>query len=220
MDQSEKYSIIIIDDHPLIRRGIKDLISMDDAFEVIAEAENGRMGLELAISLSVDIILLDLNMDEMNGLQTLQAMKAKGIDSRIIILTVSDNEQDIVATLRAGADGYLLKDMEPEDMLIRLHQVMQGHVVLSPKISELIVRGLHEERQKQSRQDAELTKRENEILLLISKGMSNKRIAKKLNIVESTVKVHVKHVLKKLNLNSRVEAAVWVVAQYKKKVKK
>jgi len=217
MSQSEKYSIIIIDDHPLIRRGIKDLISMDEAFIVVAEADNGRTGLHLAKSASADIILLDLNMDEMDGLQTLQAMKAAGVDSRIIILTVSDNEHDIVATLRAGADGYLLKDMEPEDMLARLHEVVQGHIVLSPKISELIVRGLHEETQQQSRQDAELTKREAEILVLISKGMSNKRIAKKLNIVEATVKVHVKHVLRKLNLSSRVEAAVWVVEQRKKK---
>jgi len=217
MSQNEKHSIIIIDDHPLIRRGIKDLVNMDDDFNVIAEAENGREGLQLAISLSADIILLDLNMNDMNGLQTLQAMKAEGIDSRIVILTVSDNEADIVTTLRAGADGYLLKDMEPEDMLERLHQVVQGHVVLSPKISELIVRGLQEETQKQIRQKDELTKREEEILLLISKGMSNKRIAKKLTIVESTVKVHVKHLLKKLNLNSRVEAAVWAVEQRKKK---
>ena len=209
------YSIIIIDDHPLIRRGIKALSSMDDAFQVIAESDNGADGLELAKTHQPDIILLDLNMQKMDGLQTLQAMKAADIDSKIIILTVSDNVKDIVATLRAGADGYLLKDMEPEDMLERLHQVVEGHIVMSQKVSELMVRGLHEESQNESRKTAELTQREEEILSLIAKGLSNKVIARKLNIVESTVKVHVKHLLKKLNLRSRVEAAVWAVEQSK-----
>ncbi|MCW9012357.1 MAG: two-component system response regulator NarL [Gammaproteobacteria bacterium] len=209
------YSVIIIDDHPLIRRGIKDLSSMDNTFQVIAEADNGAAGLELAKIHQPDIILLDLNMDKMDGLQTLKAMKAADIDSKIIILTVSNNEKDIVSTLRAGADGYLLKDMEPEDMLEQLHQVIDGHIVMSQKVSELVVRGLYEESQNESRKSAELTQREKEILSLIAKGLSNKLIARELDIVESTVKVHVKHLLKKLNLRSRVEAAVWAVEQQK-----
>ncbi len=210
------YSILVIDDHPLIRRGIKDLVSMDDSFEVIGEADNGLTGLELATSLQPDIILLDFNMEKMNGLETLLAIKATDSNSRVIILTVSDNEKNIVSTLRAGADGYLLKDMEPEDMLERLHQVVHGHIVLSQKVSELMVRGLHEESRKDSRENTDLTNREEEILLLIAKGMSNKEIARKLKIVETTVKVHVKNLLKKLHLRSRVEAAVWAVERDKK----
>ena len=210
------YSILVIDDHPLIRRGIKDLVSMDDSFEVIGEADNGLTGVELATSLQPDIILLDFNMEKMNGLETLLAIKATDSNSRVIILTVSDNEKNIVSTLRAGADGYLLKDMEPEDMLERLHQVVHGHVVLSQKVSELMVRGLHEESRKDSRENTDLTNREEEILLLIAKGMSNKEIARKLKIVETTVKVHVKNLLKKLHLRSRVEAAVWAVERDKK----
>jgi len=210
------YSIIVIDDHPLIRRGIKDLVCIDDAFTVIGEADNGNDGLQLVISLQPDIILLDLNMQVMDGLATLQAIKSAGIQSRVIILTVSDNEKDIVATLRAGADGYLLKDMEPEDMLERLHQVIDGHIVLSQKVSELVARGLHQEQQNKSRKEAELTRREEEILMHISKGLSNKHIARELNIVEGTVKVHVKHLFRKLNLRSRVEAAVWVVERNSK----
>jgi two-component system, NarL family, nitrate/nitrite response regulator NarL len=216
MSKSFVYKIIIIDDHPLIRRGIKDLVSMDESFEVVGESDNGINGFDLVVSLQPDIVLLDLNMDKMNGLKTLQNMKAAEINSRIIILTVSDNEKDIVATLRAGADGYLLKDMEPEDMLDRLHQVVEGHIVLSQKVSELVVRGLHEESRNMMRNDADLTEREDEILSLISKGLSNKHIARKLNIVEGTVKVHVKHLLRKLNLRSRVEAAVWAVEQKNK----
>ncbi len=209
------HSIIVIDDHPLIRRGIKDLVCIDDSFSVIGEADNGSDGLDLAKSLQADIILLDLNMQIMDGLQTLKAIKSADIDSKVIILTVSDNEKDIVATLRAGADGYLLKDMEPEDMLERLHQVIDGHIVLSQKVSELVARGLHQEQQNATRKDAELTKREEEILFHISKGLSNKHIARKLDIVEATVKVHVKHLLRKLNLRSRVEAAVWAIEQQK-----
>lgn len=211
------YSILVIDDHPLIRRGIKDLVAMDSSFEVIGEADNGASGLELARELQPDIVLLDFNMDKMNGLETLEAMKNAQLDCRIIILTVSDNEKNIVSTLRAGADGYILKDMEPEDMLKNLHQVVDGHIVLSKKVSELIVRGLHEESRKESRNNAELTHREKETLQLISKGMSNKEIARQLSIVETTVKVHVKNLLKKLNLRSRVEAAVWAVEQSKNK---
>ncbi len=212
------HSILVIDDHPLIRRGIKALTSMDDSFTVIGEADNGLKGLELSQSLNPDIILLDFNMEKMNGLQTLQAIKKTDFDGRIIILTVSDNEKNIVSTLRAGADGYLLKDMEPEDMLDRLHQVVNGHIVLSDKVSELIARGLHEESKAESRDEAMLTNREEEILSLIAKGLSNKVIAKKLKIVEGTVKVHVKHLFRKLNLRSRVEAAVWVVEKQNKMI--
>ncbi|VAW72573.1 Nitrate/nitrite response regulator protein [hydrothermal vent metagenome] len=207
------HSIIIIDDHPLIRRGIKDLITIDDSFEFTGEADTGEKGIEIALALQPDIILLDLNMEKMNGLETLQAIKATEIDAHVVILTVSDNEKDIVAALRAGADGYLLKDMEPEDMLKRLHDVIEGHIVLSQKVSEVIIQGLHEEAQNKTRQQATLTRREQQILSLISKGLSNRRIAHKLNIVEGTVKVHVKHLLRKLNLRSRVEAALWVVEQ-------
>ena len=205
------YSILVIDDHPLIRRGIKALAMMDDAFELIAEADNGPDGIELARSLQPDIILLDFNMEKMNGLETLEAIKKTDINSRIIILSVSDNEKNIVSTLRAGADGYLLKDMEPEDMLTRLHQVVNGQIILSDKVSDLVVRGLQEE----SRKTVKLTGREDEILQLIAKGMSNKLIARELNIVESTVKVHVKHLLRKLKLRNRLEAAIWMLEQNK-----
>jgi len=209
MNEHDINSILIIDDHPLLRRGISNLVSMDQSFQVVAEASNGTEGLEFALSLKPDIILLDLNMEVMDGLQTLKALKATELDSRIVILTVSDNEKDVVATLRAGADGYLLKDMEPEDMLARLHQVVNGQIILSDKVSELVVRGLHRE----SRETVSLTGREKEILELIAKGLSNKLIARELDIVESTVKVHVKHLLRKLKLRNRLEAAIWVIEQ-------
>lgn len=210
-DNNQHFSILVIDDHPLLRRGIHNLTGMDEQFYVAAEAASGEQGIELALELDPDLILLDLNMSGMDGLQTLKKLREHNIRGQVVILTVSDQQKDIVACLQEGADGYLLKDMEPEDMLQRLHKVMQGHVVLSEKVSDIMARGLHKQAAMTATKTEELTEREEEILQLIAKGYSNKHIARELDIVEGTVKVHVKHLLRKLNLRSRVEAAVWVV---------
>ncbi len=203
--------VILIDDHPLFRKGAAQLIAMDPALELIAEAASGEEGVVLATHHRPDLVLLDLNMKGMDGIATLKAMREADLDCRIVILTVSDNEKDVVAALRAGADGYLLKDMEPEDILERLRMAARGHLVLSDAVSELIARALREEAPPESAEEAGLTPREIDILRLIAEGLSNKRIARALGIVEGTVKVHVKHILRKLKLRSRVEAAVWVV---------
>ena len=203
--------VIIIDDHPLFRKGAAQLVDMEPSLEFAGEAASGEEGLTLARRRQPDLILLDLNMKGMDGLATLKALRQAGCEARIIMLTVSDNEQDVVAALRAGADGYLLKDMEPEDIIAHLHRAGQGHIVLSESISELIARALRQERPPATFREAGLTARESEILRLISKGMSNKLIARALGIAEGTVKVHVKHLLRKLALRSRVEAAVWAV---------
>jgi two-component system nitrate/nitrite response regulator NarL len=150
-------------------------------------------------------------MKGIDGLQTLKAIKAADPDCRVIILSVSDSEEDVVAALRAGADGYLLKDMEPEELLERVLAAAQGQFVIGDNVAALIARALREEAKPRSPEDAGLTERETEILGLIADGLSNKLIARRLNITEGTVKVHVKHILKKLNLRSRVEAAVWAV---------
>ena len=203
--------VIIIDDHPLFRKGASHLVNMEDSLEFVGEAASGEEGIVLALETRPDLILLDLNMKGMDGLETLTKLREKGCDARIIILTVSNDERDVVSVLRAGADGYLLKDMEPEDILKELHRAGHGHIVLSDSISQLIARSLREEALPKTVDKAGLTEREKEILGLIAKGMSNKLIALKLGIVESTVKVHVKHMLRKLSLRSRVEAAVWAV---------
>lgn len=209
------HTIIVIDDHPLFRKGVADLLTMDDSLELIGDASSGQEGLELAAAKNPDLILLDLHMKGMNGLETLKAIKELELDSRVIILTVSDDEGDVVAALRLGADGYLLKDMEPEDTLEQLHTAAKGRLVISDKLTELIARALRGEPQPRGPGEAGLTDREQQILKLIADGLSNKLIARKLDISEGTVKVHVKHLLKKLNLRSRVEAAVWVVNRRK-----
>lgn len=204
--------MLVIDDHPLFRKGVADLIAMDETLTLIGEAASGEEGLELAKQLQPDLILLDLNMKGMDGIDTLKAIKDIDLDARVVMLTVSDHEENVLAALRAGADGYLLKDMEPEEILERLRHAATGKMVISDNLTELLARALCEEPHPRDADSAGLTERENQILELIARGLSNKHIARELDITEGTVKVHVKHLLKKLNLRSRVEAAVWAVS--------
>ncbi len=209
---SEITTLIAIDDHPLFRKGVSDLIGMEKSLTMVGEAANGEEGLVLAREVNPDLILLDLNMKGMDGIATLKEIKKAELDSRVIMLTVSDHEEDVVAALRAGADGYLLKDMEPEDTLDYLRQAAAGKVVISERLTALLAHALrHESSHPSDLNQAGLTAREDQILKLIAQGLSNKMIARKLDITEGTVKVHVKHLLKKLNLRSRVEVAVWAV---------
>jgi len=206
-------SILIVDDHPLFRKGAVELIALDAGLCLAGEAASGRQGLELARVTRPDLILLDINMKDMNGLEALQAIRAERLEALVVVLTVSDSEEDVVAALQAGADGYLLKDMEPEAILERLHAALDGHLVVSDALTELIARALRDQGRGSKPNTVALTAREREILRLLGKGLSNKRIAQALEITESTVKVHVKHLLKKLKLRSRVEAALWVTRQ-------
>ena len=214
MTENQRYTLIAIDDHPLFRKGVADLIDMDDTLELVGEAPGGEEGLRLARELAPDVILLDINMKGMDGLETLAAIKRLDLDSRVLMLTVSDSERDVITALRNGADGYLLKDMEPEDMLDYLRQAVEGRIVVSPRLTELMAKALKNDSLPPEEVDiASLTDREREILDLIAKGLSNKLIARELDITEGTVKVHVKHLLRKLNLRSRVEAAVWALTR-------
>ncbi len=218
MDNSAGYKIIAIDDHPLFRKGLEDLIAMDESLELIGEAASGQEGLRLARQLSPDLILLDINMKEMDGLETLKAIKEQELDARVLMLTVSDNEEDVVTALRNGADGYLLKDMEPEDTLQAIRDAIRGKLVMSDRLTQLIAVALRSDAVvPTSVNEAGLTEREQQILELIAQGKSNKVIARELDISEGTVKVHVKHLLKKLNLRSRVEAAVWALKSSERK---
>jgi two-component system nitrate/nitrite response regulator NarL len=206
------HSIITIDDHPLFRKGLADLIEMDDTMMLAGEASNGPEGLRLAKQLRPELILLDINMKGISGIEILQAIKRDDPDARVVMLTVSDNEEDVLAALRLGADGYLLKDMEPEEILHCLHQAVQGTLVISDSLTRLLAQALRDEgRAVMPAAGVALTNREREILEQIACGLSNKLIAGELAISEGTVKVHVKNLLKKLNLHSRVEAAVWAL---------
>ncbi len=207
----EAASILLIDDHPMLRNGVKQLIALDASLQLTGEASDGVQGVALAEQHDPDLILLDLNMPGMNGLDTLIQLRTIDLSGRIVVFSVSNNEEDVVNALKHGADGYLLKDMEPEDLLKALHQAAAGQMVLSEKLTNVLVASLRDSRVAEERDVEQLTRRERDILQLITLGMTNKAIARKLSITESTVKVHVKHLLKKMKLRSRVEAAVWAL---------
>ena len=211
--QEHRQRLLIIDDHPLFRRGVMQLVRMAPEFDVVGEGSSGAEGISLAQALDPDMILLDLNMKDMNGIEVLKAIKDKGSDARVVMLTVSDQAEDLVAALRAGADGYLLKEMEPEDLLAKLREAAAGHMTLTERLAGLLAHSLREDTRPKTPDEAGLTDQEGRILDLIAAGKSNKLIARELDIAEGTVKVHVKHLLRKLNLRSRVEAAVWAVEQ-------
>ena len=199
----EKLRVLIIDDHPLMRRGIKQLVELDDCFEVVADVGNGAEGITAALQTQPDLIILDLNMKGLSGLDTLKGLRAEEVDARILILTVSDAKNDIYTLIDAGADGYLLKDTEPDVLLSQIKRIAQGEVILSDSIKNLLL----ERKQVQDPIDT-LTEREMDVLRLIATGLSNKQIAGQLFISEETVKVHIRNLLRKLNVHSRVAATV------------
>lgn len=209
MNPEDVQTLMIVDDHPLFRKGVIQLIQATPEFRYVGEAASGREGIRQALALHPDMILLDLNMKDMNGVEVLKAIKDAGLDSRVIMLTVSDQAEDLIAALQAGADGYLLKDMEPEDLMTRLVDAAHGKIAITDRMTQLLAVSLRERARPRTVDDAGLTDQESKILNLLAEGKSNKLIAKELGITEGTVKVHVKHLLKKLNLRSRVEAAVW-----------
>lgn len=207
------HRVLVIDDHPLLRKGIGQLLALqpERGFELAAEAGSGQAGLEAATSLQPDLILLDLEMPEMGGIETLRALREHGVAVPIIILTASARDEDIAESLSLGASGYLLKDMDPERLLESLSRVVDGEIVISPALTKTLCRAM---RRYQGNSDitlGRLTAREREILTLLARGFSNKLMARELDITEGTAKVHVRNLLRKMKLRTRVEAAVWAV---------
>ncbi|TXK94189.1 two-component system response regulator NarL [Methylococcaceae bacterium HT1] len=213
MTEKPYASVIIIDDHPLLRKGLGQLLEFEPELKLLAEASNGEQGLALAMQNEPDLIILDLNMPGMSGIDTLIALRDAGITSRILMLTVSDNVNDISQAIQAGADGYLLKDMEPELLLEEIKKAAIGQMVIDARLTKQLVDALPVRQADPESKLADLTSRELEVATLLAEGQSNKQIAKELEISQETVKVHVKHVLNKLKLNSRVKVALYMVQQ-------
>ncbi len=186
---------------------------MDPEIQVVGEAADKAGAIAMAREHEPDLILLDLNLKQESGIDILAALKEEDASRRVVMLTVSDAPDDLMQAIRVGADGYLLKDMEPEDLLARLREALTGKTVISDALAGRLAAALRAEAQDTSRKSERdlslLTDREQAVLRCVADGQSNKLIARTLNITEGTVKVHVKHLLKKLNFRSRVEAAVW-----------
>ena len=208
MIPSAPHRLLLVDDHPMMRRGIRQMLELEDDLHVVGEAGNGEEALALIHSLKPDLVLLDNNMPQMNGLETLRRLRSLDCTAKVLLFTVSDAEDDIRDALRLDADGYLLKDMEPELLVQYIRDALAGELVISPGLTQAMAQAL---RSAPRQATVELIERERQVLKSIASGYSNKVIGHKLGITEGTVKVHVKNLLHKLGLRSRVEAAVWAM---------
>ena len=205
--------IVLVDDHALCRTGLSDLLRQRGGMDVLAALGDLAQVAPTLREHKPDLVVLDLRMPGTDGLTLLRSLRAEGIDTPALILTMSDSEQDLAAALRAGARGYLLKDMEPEDVVQAISAAARGELVVAPAMTLKLAQMLQAGPRAANRHDllASLTERERQILEHLARGESNKTIARALDISHDTVKLHVRHILAKLNLSSRVEAAVFAV---------
>ena len=205
--------IVLVDDHALCRNGLTDLLQHRGNMQVVAALGDTERVLPTLLDLKPDLVVLDLRMPGTDGLTLLRRLRAGGCDTPALFLTMSDSEADLAAALRAGARGYLLKDMEPEDVIASIARAAGGELAVAPAMTLKLAQMLQRGGKGSDRSDllGSLTEREREILEHLSRGESNKAIARALDISHDTVKLHVRHILSKLNLSSRVEAAVFAV---------
>lgn len=205
--------ILLIDDHALFRMGLEGLLERR-GIQIVAATGDGREGLRLAHEVDPDVVLLDMRMPDLNGLEVLLRLRESGFKKPIVILTTSNEERDLVECLRNGAQGYLLKDMEPDALVNALREIVAGKTVVAQDLTGVlakVVQGATTGTQESASPFADLTPRKREILCLLAEGQSNKVIARNLGISDGTVKLHVKAILRKLGIHSRVEAAVMAV---------
>jgi DNA-binding NarL/FixJ family response regulator len=196
--------LVVVDDHALFRRGLVGLLNDIPETVVVGEAGNGREALRVIQDERPDLVLLDVNMPEMDGIQTVEQLRKLDPAVRILMLTISEHEEDLLAAIRMGADGYLLKNTEPEDLRKAILYVSQGDGALSPEVTATVMRALA--RQKDIATQAPLSDREMEVLDCLSIGQTTSQIATRLFISENTVKTHVRHILEKLEASNRTEA--------------
>lgn len=206
--------VLIVDDHTLFRSGIRLLLQRQKGFEVVGEAGDGLEGVKLAKRLKPEVVLLDLHMPGTGGLEALQLLKEELPQTQVVMLTVSEDAQDLLEALQLGARGYLLKNIETDFLLDSIRRAASGESVMSPQMAGRLAEAVRMPQKNSKAAVAETNKlspREAEIIVMLAAGASNKEIARKLELAESTVKIHVQGILRKLNLTSRVQAAVFAV---------
>lgn len=207
--------ILIVDDHTLFRSGIKLVLQRHEGFKVVGEAGDGLEGVKRAIQLKPDVVLLDLHMPGIGGLEALRLLKEDIPETQVVMLTVSEETEDLLEALRAGASGYLLKNIDTEFLLESIQNAARGESVLSPKITRKLIDFLRMPHEADVAvadvSPGKLSPREREVIIMLARGYSNKEIARVLNLSESTIKIHVQGILRKLNLAKRVQAAVYAM---------
>lgn len=195
--------IVVVDDHALFRAGLIGLLEDMPEFKVVGEASNGEEAIPIIRDLKPDVVLLDVNMPVMNGVDAVEEIK-KHVKTHIIMLTISRQEDDLFAAIAAGADGYILKNAEPEDLRKAIHNVVEGKSVLSPEVTRPVLKALANASLPVS--DRLVSRREIEVLECLSQGLTTHQIAERLFVSENTVKTHIRHILEKLGAANRAEA--------------
>jgi two-component system nitrate/nitrite response regulator NarL len=208
---AEQLRIVLVDDHTLFRKGLAELLEREGAVKVSAITGNPAEVAGLLRTYNPDVLILDLNIGGTDGIQVMQELRANAFMLPVLLLTVSEAEEDMARALRNGANGYLLKSMEPDELVDAIIRAARGETVVAPAMTAKLVRMLDGKNNSATSLLESLTQREREILKHLAKGESNKAIARELDISYDTVKLHVRHILAKLNLSSRVEAAVFAV---------
>jgi DNA-binding NarL/FixJ family response regulator len=201
---STRVRVIVVDDHTLFRRGLISLLSDFDDIQVVGEAGDGNQAVDLISIAKPDVVLLDLNMPVMNGISTLAAVRALNLPVHILMLTISQADEDLIGAIRSGADGYLLKNTEPEELRKSILRVYHGQAVLSPEVTASVLHALS--RKTSTSSPSLLSDRELEVLYCLSDGLSTSQIGSRLFISENTVKTHIRHILEKLESSNRAEA--------------
>jgi two-component system nitrate/nitrite response regulator NarL len=210
---SEPIRVVLIDDHGLCRRGLAELLEQRAGIKVLGTTGNPDEAVRLLMEERPDLAIMDLRMTPTDGFSLLTRLRAEGCTTPVVVLTMSDAQEDLARAFRMGVRGYLLKDMDPDDVIDAIRRTARGEVVVAPMMAIKLVDLLLPGEPKKSREGymKQLTEREREILQHLSSGKSNKAIAQALDISHDTVKLHVRHILSKLGLTSRVEAAVFAV---------
>ena len=207
---SEIIRVMIVDDHPVVRRGIKSLLGEEENIQVVGEAVNGRDALEKVAALAPDVILMDLVMPEMGGVEAIEKITAAYPNVRILVMTSFAADDKVFPSIKAGALGYLLKDSDPEDLIRMIRQVYRGELSIHPSIARKVIHELNRPAQ-EPLTPSPLTAREMEILQLLAQGVENKQIALRLFVREATVRTHVSNILSKLQLANRVQATLYAL---------
>ena len=207
--------VVLVDDQQLFRKGVRALLEEEGGFEIVGEAGDGAQGLQIVLATRPDVVLMDVQMPVCTGVEATRNIKAQRPDTRVIVLTVSDADDDLFEAIKAGADGYLLKDLKPEELFRMIKGVLEGETPISPPVASKLLGEFRKRPWRETAQTAgsELTQREKEVLQLVASGQSNAEIAARLYIEEGTVKNHLHNILEKLHLQNRVQAAAFAVRE-------